>query len=236
MLIKKASVFLKVTAVTVTAVFLWNQIVWAGDLTSVALTSQNTADPISQLGAPEVTSTRQTQMESLIEKKQDIENFISRTNILKNSSAQISEPTFEITSESGDKIIYADGKIDSIETQDGTVITEIVLNADNSIVDANVIFNDGKELVIKSGNIKSLSLADGTKYTYDNEGLLESIENTDGKVEEFEYKKDIDGSVQETVVKDSEKTVYYDADNNITKTRYKTGKVIEYDAGIISRI
>ncbi|MFH1395509.1 MAG: hypothetical protein ABIH09_05070, partial [Candidatus Omnitrophota bacterium] len=236
MLIKKASVFLKVTAVTVTAVFLWNQIVWAGDLTSTPLSSQNTIDPISPIGDSQIVDTRQTQMESLIAKKQDIENFISQPNVLTTTYDEISEPCFEIISESGDKIIYVNGKIDSIETYDGMLITDITLNDENALVAAKIKYSDNKELLIQSGKVKSLSLADGTKYTYDNEGLLESIEYIDGRVETFEYKKDIDENVQETILKDNEKSVYYDSENNITKTRYKTGKVIEYDAGIITRI
>ena len=141
----------------------------------------------------------------------------------------------KVTTETGDIIRYKGGSIDSIERQDGTIITGIEMYENNELKNALLSYPDGSFVRIVDGRIFCRTIRTGTEYYYDGDGVITS--SRDGaSVTSYSYIKDGQGSVIETILSDTDKTVYYGNDNKIKKVEFNSGKRIEYDNGIIRRI
>jgi len=215
---------LKTISIVVMLLFLWDQVVWAGDLpyepSGEVFHYGEGAD--GQFMDPADVSDRQSAQESLIARQQYIEDF---------SANEVSVTTGE-----GDTIFYSSGEITRIEKEDGTVIRDIVLDAEGQLSDADIEYADGTLLTFRGGKKNKAVLADGTVYTYNPDGLIGSIMYPDGNSAVYSYVIDGAGDITCTVLSDPEKNVYYDNGNKLEKVEYHSGKLMEYDNGMLSKI
>ncbi|MDP2913318.1 MAG: LamG domain-containing protein, partial [Candidatus Omnitrophota bacterium] len=73
-------------------------------------------------------------------------------------------------------------------------------------------------------------------FSYNAEGLVESVTYPDGTRAAYSYIKDADGSVLETIVTDADKSSQYDVEGRLTKATFTDGRLIRYDSGILLNI
>jgi len=233
---KKNSKLIKITAVTVAAVFLWNQIVWAGDLAPGLCSGQLTDyETISEIGNPYAVDVRQNQMNELMSKKQEIEDFVYKA-----SQPEIIESTddtpFDIELPDGTEVFYSEGKVDKIVETDGTKTDEIELDANGNLVNCNILHPDGKEIIIRNGRVDSVKTSEGKTVKYDEAGRVKSIESASDEIETFKYLAYADEEIFETMATDNSGRRYYDGQNNLTRIEYTTGKIVDYDGGFVKEI
>jgi hypothetical protein len=141
-----------------------------------------------------------------------------------------------VTTQAGDVINYRDGAIYSIEKEDGSVLTNIVVDENNNLLGAEITYSDGTVQNITNGRVSNVIRPDGTIFDYDEQELLYSITSADGAVANCSYVLDGQGNIIETILTDSEKITHYDNTDRLLKVEFDTGKTIEYDSGVVSQI
>ena len=237
---RRKSKLIKITAVVVAAVFLWNQIVWAGDLGfGLGAGQSSTYETISEIGDLDNSNTRQSQMDSLISKKQDIENFVykaSQSEKIETMADGTEETFFSVETDNGAEIFYSEGKVDHVVETDGAVTDEIEVDDNGNLINCNILHPDGKEVKIRNGRVDSVKTSDGKTVEYDEAGRIKSIESATGEIETFKYFAYADGEIFATTVFDSSGSRHYDGQNNLTRIEYTTGKIVTYEDGAITEI
>ncbi|UCD55693.1 MAG: hypothetical protein JSV93_02590, partial [Candidatus Omnitrophota bacterium] len=146
------------------------------------------------------------------------------------------EPVFSFVTEDGDIIHYADNEIDYIEKKDGTIFWNVVLDENNNLLDADIEYTDGTMQIVRQGKVTKMTLPDGTIYNYNSEELVESIVYPDETSVAYSYLKDEEGNILETILTDSEKITYYDSEERLKKVEFNSGKIIEYNNGVLSKV
>ncbi|RKY43224.1 MAG: hypothetical protein DRP85_00030 [Candidatus Makaraimicrobium thalassicum] len=229
----RIEVSFKTVAVTVAAIFLWNQIVWAGDLsnyTPAGIAGEQYSEQLPPT-PPGDLATQQTAKGSLISQKQAVEDF-QNTQYLQTRD----EAAFSITTEDGSTVYYSDNKIYRIEMPDGTFINNPVLDNENNITGAHIEYTNGTSLVVRESGIVSITDSEGKKFNYSDDGLVESVEYADGKVKDYTYVKDENDNIDQTIVSDNEKRSFYDSKGELRKVEVYNGETVEYKDGILSKI
>ena len=279
--------FRKLISILVSITFMFNQISWAGDLTSYTvhdLINRQEKDQETRF-SPDYIKSRDRAVEDLLSLNQEIENWSdtdvsdskeeldetaldltgprgtndSETKTLQeplavplSASAQdneINTTPIVITTSEGDKIEYLGSDIVSIEKTDGTIIRgynedHITVNADNNLIRAEIKYTDGTILYFDDGHAQYAERTDGTIIEYDDSDRIERVilSGNDSEILEYTY---IPGKIieysylKEDGVRSSlpYKTSYYDESGTLEKVLYHdTGKTIEYEDGILSRI
>ncbi|MFH1837352.1 MAG: cysteine peptidase family C39 domain-containing protein, partial [Candidatus Omnitrophota bacterium] len=226
------NLFLKSISVIVAGIFLFNQVAWcADDLLEVISSKQ--IENISGLVISE-TQSSSTILEALMSQKQTIEDF----NILNSEQDPYSPQNTEfcITTEIGDIVSYDNGSLKNIKRSDGTIIKNIILDPEGGLLDADITYADKKEISILEGKLISILDEDGTKFTYNDEGLVEHIEYTDGKSRVYAYEKNDNNEIVQIKVKEADKFLYYGSNDDLQRVEYFNGRTIEYENGNVLRI
>jgi len=146
------------------------------------------------------------------------------------------EAILSVTTGEGDIIHYRDGAIESIERPDGTILRNIALDADNNLIAAEITYADGTVQIVAAGKVSQIIKSDGTVYNYGPDELVQSVVYPDGATVTYSYLTDATGKITETTLTDAEKSVHYDAEGRLKKIIYNTGKTVEYDNGMLSKI
>ena len=141
-----------------------------------------------------------------------------------------------VTTETGDVVHYKGDSIDSIERNDGAVLNSITLDGDNNLVGAEITYSDGTIQTVAGGKVSQVIKPDGTILNYNEEELISFIIYPDGQTADCSCAKDGQGNIIEIILTDSDKTSRYDSNNRLTRVEFNTGKTIEYNSGVISKI
>ncbi|MCX5712635.1 MAG: hypothetical protein NTY47_06175, partial [Candidatus Omnitrophica bacterium] len=131
---------------------------------------------------------------------------------------------------------YKGSVIDSIERKDGAILRNLTLDENNNLLDTEITYPDGTIQIIADGKVSRAIKPDGMILNYNEDGSISSILYPNSQIANCSYAKDGQGNIIETIVTDSEKTSHYDSNNRLTKVKFNTGKIIEYNSGIISKI
>ncbi len=150
------------------------------------------------------------------------------------SSGQSS--ALSLTTEAGDVIYYIGNTIDRIERADGTILRNIILDANNNLQDADIIYADNTIESVVNKKVIKITKSDGTIFNYDPDETISSVEYPDGKIIVYSYIRSDTGTILETILTDTEKIAHYDSNNRIKKVEFNSGKVVDYESGILSRI
>ncbi|MDP2913713.1 MAG: RHS repeat domain-containing protein, partial [Candidatus Omnitrophota bacterium] len=140
------------------------------------------------------------------------------------------------TTSKGDIVYYQGSAITSIRKKDGTVIGNITLDAGNNLIEADIRYPDSTLQLIREARTASITTPEGSVFSYNAEGLVESVTYPDGASAAYSYIKDVDGSVLETIVTDADKYSHYDAEGRLIKVTFTDGRLITYDSGILLNI
>ncbi|MCM8761173.1 MAG: hypothetical protein NC933_03465 [Candidatus Omnitrophica bacterium] len=159
----------------------------------------------------------------------------SSTILEEDSGTGSEENAIAVVTAYGDEIYYEGGTIVSIKRADGTKLKNIVVNANNELIDAEIIFKDGTLQIVRGGVVSSIVQPDGTKINYE-DGLVRSMLMSDGTSIWCDFVKDAEGNIVETVLTDEHKTAHYDSDSRLKKVDCAGGMVMEYENGIITKI
>ncbi|MCX5678862.1 MAG: cysteine peptidase family C39 domain-containing protein [Candidatus Omnitrophica bacterium] len=149
----------KAMALAIAFSFLWQQILWAGDL--AATTLENLNQEQSQTFAPDYLQNQQTASQSMITQKQDVEDTI-------NSQAQTANNISGNTKESSDNSIELQGPKSASSGQAGATSSSTIIEEA-----ANAPEGDGAILSVTTGDGDIVHYADGA---------ISSIEKKDGTV------------------------------------------------------
>ncbi|MCK5450508.1 MAG: RHS repeat protein, partial [Candidatus Omnitrophica bacterium] len=229
---KKFNIFFKMISVTVAVIFLWNQIVWAADITdTIPLSTTTIMDPVE----PQVVDST---LESLVSHKQMISDFILYNTSLSETPSESLEPgiSLSVIGANGEIIRYENGELKEIERTDGSIIKNMVFDEQNALIDADIVYPDNRIMVIRAGIVNSITDVTGVQFNYDDQGDIITVEYPDGKEESYTYEKDAVGNVTRTIVTDNEKFIYYDENSVLYRVEYFNGKTVECSDGVVSRI
>lgn len=142
-----------------------------------------------------------------------------------------------ITTQNGDIIKYVGNNIYSIITKDGISLTDIVIDQDGNLINADFNFADYSLCQIVDGKTGKIITPDGTQYFYTPDSLVEYAILPDGKRIDYAYIKDSDSNIIATEIEDGESKIVYDANNRIETLIDKTkNKKVEYNDGIIDYV
>ncbi len=244
--------FFKVTSAVVAAIFLWNQIVWAGDIAVSALDSLN--DSQAQTFAPNYLQKQEAIHESVVDQKNMIEAFsvtqspltisgdieppkeetLDLKGPMVGASVEAATNTVSYIEPYGDgelPVIPSDGAILSVTTQEGDVIHYIgsaidyIERADGSILRELLFGSEGELLGAE------ITYPDQTMLIIQNCALIE-VHKPNGSI--FYY--GADGKVSSVLYPDQTTAIYEYLSDGMTKV---TGseKIAYYDAaGRLSRV
>jgi len=231
----KLNRFFKTAAVFAAAVILCNQVVWGQDAAGTSLPGEP-SEKIEYM-TPKQAENQWTILRNLINRKQAILDFVEgREEPQEKPAEAAAEDIFTIVTEDGSTVHYAAGRISGMETSDGTVVDNLILDADGGIVEADVNYADGVSSVIRDGKVREVVDAEGTRFNYDDAGLLTSVEYPNGATVSFAYVKNTAGDVIQTILTDKKKHAQYDTAGKLKKVEYNIGIIADYEDGVLSRI
>lgn len=142
-----------------------------------------------------------------------------------------------LTTQAGDIIHYLDGAIDFIERADGTVLRNITIDSNNDLVGSDVTYTDGTYQLMKDGRLIKTINPDGTIINYNPDEMISQVVYPGGGAVTYTYTKNSTGAITGIILKNSNGTVTnYDANGKLAKVNKPDGTVVEYIAGIISKI
>ncbi|MFH1593779.1 MAG: LamG-like jellyroll fold domain-containing protein, partial [Candidatus Omnitrophota bacterium] len=141
-----------------------------------------------------------------------------------------------VTTEAGDIIYYLNNKIHKIEMADGTIFRNIRLDEESNLLDAEMEYPDGTIQVVSNGKVIRITKPDGTILNYNADELISSIVYPDAATVMYTYIRDAGGNILEIILTDAEKVSHYTSNGKLKKVVFNTGKIIEYDDGILSRV
>ena len=145
-------------------------------------------------------------------------------------------PVLSVTTAAGDVINYKNNAIDSVQKKDGTVLTNIVVDANNNLVGARITYKDGTVQIVANGKVSQVTKPDGTLINYNDDESIASVVYPAGTTVNWSYTKDNQGNITQTTLTDPQKTAIYGSDNKLQKVVYNNGETIAYQSGVILSI
>ena len=145
-------------------------------------------------------------------------------------------PILSVTTAQGDVIYYRGSRIDSIERWDGAILRDIAVDKDNNLIAAQITYPDETKVFVAGGKVVKTIKPNGAVYNYNTSGLIESIRFADGKSLTYIYPSD---RTAVSYTRDEKaallETAYY-SDGRLSKVEYASGRVSDYNDGIIAKI
>ncbi|MFA5143946.1 MAG: LamG-like jellyroll fold domain-containing protein [Candidatus Omnitrophota bacterium] len=221
----RITVIFKVISCLMAGIFLFQQVAWAGDLVETVLHQQ--ADAQAQTFAPSYLQSQQTLQESIINQKQDAENFAATVSSANLSESPSAEPDTSVTLQ---------GKCSSGSVKTARAAANAAAGSSDQAQDGaystycptlNVTTSAGDVINYKEGAIDSIRKADGTimrNIVVDGKNNLINAEITyiDGTLQVIK-----DGMV-ETVTRPDGTIYNYDSEAFIESVIYPDGKSAVY--------
>ncbi|MFA6321547.1 MAG: hypothetical protein WCY36_06810, partial [Candidatus Omnitrophota bacterium] len=223
--------------------YLQSQTATAEDLVTMKQSVEDTIAAQSQAASVDETETEDASITlqgasggSAASETSDSVATIDVSSATSDTSSSEDIPIMSVTTEEGDEIKYKNSVIYEITKKDGTVLSNIVLDADNNLVAADILYVDGTKEVVADGKVKTITSPEGIVYNYNSDELMESVVYADGSITAYSYIKDDDGNIVEIMLTDLDKTVYYDAAGRLKKVIKSDDTVINYQDGMLSSI
>ncbi|MFH1846179.1 MAG: hypothetical protein ABH869_01335, partial [Candidatus Omnitrophota bacterium] len=228
----------KTIAVTISAIFLWNQIIWAAEPSDYSTASMiENQDKTEMPGiSPESLWERISVNNKWLSHKQDVETFVQKQKLSKTETTMPESVIFTQTTTNGDVINYLNGAIVSMDLSEGTQVRDIVFDDENNIIDAKIVTSDGTEIEIKDSKIIFVKESNGTILGFDDYQNISFVQAVDGSLTQYEYTRDNLDNILSVTITDSEKKTSYNAEEDLTKVEMNSGKVFEYKERILEKI
>lgn len=220
---------LRVIAATLVASFSIMDFAWAIDLRTKLQEDQLAWELLSQGRKYD-----STQSNSALDNTTQFESMAAGEIASQNDLANLeSLNQFTLTTQNDDLIQYIGNTVQKITRPDGTVLTNIELNSDQTIKRADLRLGDGSFQVYENGQVVQYSRPDGTVLRYQN-GVLISETSADGS---FETLYSIDDSSGNTIADNPETTIVFDADGKLISIYKKSDEtLVEFEAGFLSKV
>ncbi|MDP2929798.1 MAG: interleukin-like EMT inducer domain-containing protein, partial [Candidatus Omnitrophota bacterium] len=134
----------------------------------------------------------------------------------------------------GSILSIKDGNVESVLLANGARLTNLVFDNLNNLKSADIILPGGGHGLIGAGELKELTLSDGTEIGYENGRAKYAIKADDSRLD-YSYSFDASGNVREFTVKDAVKEITYGQDSLIKKVLL-SGYTVSYEQGKIKTI
>jgi len=138
--------------------------------------------------------------------------------------------TITVTTVSGDLITYCGEQIIAIETVDGTVVQNIMLDSDGSLMNGVIKYQDGTVDLVYKGEIIQRIIPDQTVVRYRDSGKTVEYSSHTGIAMYF-YIKDTGGDILFMVTADEGVACVYDAEGRPILFDRSNGEISEFEDG-----
>lgn len=220
-------IFKKSIAAALVLSFSYTQLLWAADVRQMLLDAKAAFETQDQRRLPEGASgaqlqTAQLQNQSVVDQQQALQDLQGMN--------------FYLTTKNGDILSYVGDKLSQVKRPDGTILSNIQLDAQGNITSADLRLCDGSIQVFQNGQVLGMQTPDGTQVFYQG-GRVDHVISKDGVTTAYSYIKDADGAIIETDLDNPQKTSQYDSNNKLKEVYDKTSQLTSfYSKGIIQKI
>jgi len=213
--------FLKPIAAVLIFTFSYSQLLYAADVRQMLLDAkayfqEEDTRRLDGGMSPSELETAQSQAQSEIQTQEALQD--------------LQETNFSLTTQNGDILQYVGNTLKRIQRPDGTVLSNIELDADGNVQGADLKLEDGSIQVFRNGEVLAYETPDGTQVFYE-QGKIQKTISKEGLETTYTYLAD------QTVLENTQVKAIYDSNAKLVSILQKeTGALTEFQEGILSRI
>ena len=143
---------------------------------------------------------------------------------------------FSLTTQNGDILHYIGSRLEEVERQDGSTLTDIELDDAGNILNAQLVLSDGGVQIFQNGVIVAFDLPDGSRVEYE-AGRIKKVTSLSGVETSYSYIEDGAGNISEIILENSTQKAFYDPTGMIKESISKADdSVTVFTDGIIEGI
>ena len=141
-----------------------------------------------------------------------------------------------VTTSNGDIIKYKNGEIyEVILKEDDSIIKNIVLDDEGKLVNAEILYTDGRKGIVYKGEVIQSIFADGTIVRY-RDGRKTTEYNKNVGLNRYSYIEDAEGEISQIFTVNNETECLYDEDGVPIAFKKPTGEITEFENGHLKKI